>query len=402
MGKISAAGFACVKGTISEPRQGPWTAKIELDVDDDTGEIGPEVGKQITLQFYDDDDASTVDFVGAVTRGSLFGGRWIGQLVGGAGGLRKAVAAKYYNNVAAESVISDLLAIAGETLDTEETEASVLSKQLKSWARTKCDVRQALFALTKELGAVWRVGRDGLLLIRLSEEYPTITFPFDELEQSPSQGTSTISPEDLPLVRPGTTFNSQRVAEVTTSWDGGSLRQEIIYEDPDGETGTRPRGAAAQFADAMKRVNEQALNYSQLYPATVVKQTGNELEVDPDDERIKGGGITHVPMRHGIPGLVVTVNPGQRVMIFFEEGRATQPAAALWPDGSSVKAVAFTVDEELTITCPTVNIVGDVNVDGVIVATGEVTAKSGPSQVSLSTHIHPHPMGPTSPPQAGT
>lgn len=397
MGLISAGAFGCLSGSIHEPRLGPWSAKLELDLDEERDEVGPAAGSPITLSFFDDDSADRIDFVGTVERGQTYSGRWVGFVMGGGGGLRRLVDAKYYTQVQAKSVVDDLLRVSGDTLDAEETDAALLSQILERWARTRGEVRSALHTLATELGAIWRVGRDGLLLIRKTEAYPTIAFESDEISREPHQSTSTIAPTDLPLVRPAVTFNGQRVADVTTSWTGSSLRQTIIYEDPDGEAGTRPRGAAAQFAAAMRRSSEVAINYSQMYPATVVKQAGNELEVNPDDPRIRGGGITRVPMRHGIPGLVVQVKVGQRVNVFFEEGKPNKPAAALWPDGSSVQALTLTAGTELNIVAPTVNIDGD------LLVTGEVTAMAAApaTKVSLSKHPHAHPFGPTDKPIAG-
>ena len=47
---------------------------------------------------------------------------------------------------------------------------------------------------------------------------------------------------------------------------------------------------------------------------------------------------------------------------------------------------------------------GNVTITGNLVVHGEVTAKAAvPAQaVKLSTHVHPHPMGPTSAPTPGT
>jgi hypothetical protein len=81
-----------------------------------------------------------------------------------------------------------------------------------------------------------------------------------------------------------------------------------------------------------------------MYPAKVVAQDAlGELSVIPDDPTVAGqGGMTKVPMRHGIPGLIVTIVPGSRCRVFFEDGDPSKPAAALWPDGSTVDSVSLT------------------------------------------------------------
>lgn len=72
------------------------------------------------------------------------------------------------------------------------------------------------------------------------------------------------------------------------------------------------------------------LDYSAYYPAKVVRQSGETLEVRPDDARIAGNGLAGVPIRHGLPGTRTTVAPGARVLIGFENQDPKKPFAALW------------------------------------------------------------------------
>ena len=65
---------------------------------------------------------------------------------------------------------------------------------------------------------------------------------------------------------------------------------------------------------AMVRVFSGAeLDYFAYYAARVVSQSGNKLDLTPDDTRIPG--MTSVPMRLGIPGITATVEPGSRVLL---------------------------------------------------------------------------------------
>jgi hypothetical protein len=50
----------------------------------------------------------------------------------------------------------------------------------------------------------------------------------------------------------------------------------------------------------------------------------------------------------------------------------------------------------------TARIVGNVSIEGDLTVTGEVTAKSGPQQVTLGGHLHPTGTGPSGAPTPGT
>lgn len=77
-----------------------------------------------------------------------------------------------------------------------------------------------------------------------------------------------------------------------------------------------------------------------LYPARVVAQSSDRARLDlhPDDVRIPP--CAGVPIRHGVPGLTVTVPAGSRVLLGYAGGDPAQPYAALWEAGS-VTLVSF-------------------------------------------------------------
>lgn len=73
-----------------------------------------------------------------------------------------------------------------------------------------------------------------------------------------------------------------------------------------------------------------------LYPARVVAQSADKtrLDLQPDDVRIPP--CAGVPIRHGLPGVTVTVTAGARVLLGYAGGDPAQPYAALWEAGSVV------------------------------------------------------------------
>lgn len=76
------------------------------------------------------------------------------------------------------------------------------------------------------------------------------------------------------------------------------------------------------------------VTYHKHYPCTVQGQSGMTLDLLPDDPEIAGAGLGGVPLRVGLPGFVVQVPPGARVMLSFDNGDPKKPAAALFDPGS--------------------------------------------------------------------
>jgi hypothetical protein len=85
--------------------------------------------------------------------------------------------------------------------------------------------------------------------------------------------------------------------------------------------------------------------------------------------------------------VTVKVSPGAKVLLFFENGDPKSPAAALFPDNSSVS--------EIRIHTP------KLIVDGNIECTGEITAMSSTTAVKLSAHQHPTAVGVSGTPVPG-
>lgn len=74
-------------------------------------------------------------------------------------------------------------------------------------------------------------------------------------------------------------------------------------------------------------------DYHALYPATVRGQNSNKtLELVPDKTSIPP--LSSVPIRAGIPGAVITLQSGARVLLGYENGDPSKPYAGLWGDGT--------------------------------------------------------------------
>lgn len=97
---------------------------------------------------------------------------------------------------------------------------------------------------------------------------------------------------------------------------------------------------AESFRRAVRYVMRDTL-YLAHYSATVERQHSDDsLDLMPDDVRVRGTGLSRVPIRHGLPGVRVLVVNGSRVLLGFENGDPSKPYASCW-SASSIEAIMF-------------------------------------------------------------
>jgi hypothetical protein len=355
-------GKNLLSATITEPRFGVWSAVIDVDSDE-------AITGKVTLEI------DTVTWVGTVMKGDLHAGRFHAQVVGGAGKLATVLPAKYYLGAPMSVVLGDLMLGTGEELSIAVDDL-VRTFSVARWARPQGKASAAIKQCADEMGLVWRVLRSGTIWLG-AEKWVDHKPEYDEIDRAPGRDSMLIAPT-APTLQPGVRFLTRNVSRVTTTTKGGGgLRQEILFEVP---------GASGRVADDIAALiashTDNKIDYSRLYPAKVLKQAGDgTLELLPDSEKIRGNGLTRVPIRHGIPGVTVKVPPGGKVLLFFESGDPKLPAAALWPTGESVT--------EVRVKTPKLIVEGDIE------CTGEITAKSTTLAIKLTDHRHPSSTGPT-------
>lgn len=76
------------------------------------------------------------------------------------------------------------------------------------------------------------------------------------------------------------------------------------------------------------------LDWFALYRGKVLGQSGNTVDVQPDDARLPA--MSKVPLRHGLPGVSVSVQPGTSILVGWENGDPSRPYACLWEGGEGV------------------------------------------------------------------
>jgi hypothetical protein len=343
--QVAVNDIVCLVGEITEQQSGAWIARIELDLDEDkalSGTVTIKVGSE--------------SFKGTVVRGETpeGQGRWIGHIVGGAGGLEKELAAKNYHRTTLQSVAQDALGESKESLDTVGSDAAALGALQGHWTRTRGKCRVALSAVAQRMNGFWRVTRAGKVVFRKEETWQTVDFDYAYIDADPSDGKLEIAPEEAPTARPGITFGGHKVSSVRTVWDGAGVRQQIGIAVGDGDA---PRSRGEMLAQGIRKATENAINYSQWYRAKIVSQAADgTVDLLPDDPRVRGAGISRVPILHGIPGLTVKVVPGTYVELFYQNGDPGSPACALAPDGSNVQSVQLQALQEIAIVAPAIKL----------------------------------------------
>lgn len=360
-------GLDVLACTITEPRVGVWSAVVDVDSDKAlTGAVELVV--------------DSVTWTGVITKGDLHAGRFHAQIVGGAGKLATVLPARYYRGIPLSVVLGDIMLATGETL-SQVSDDSIRSHTVPRWTRPQGKASSALKQVADEMSLTWRVTRGGPIWLG-AEKWLDHAPVYEEIDRVPGRDSMTIAPQ-APTLQPGVKFLGRNVSRVTTEVTGSGLRQIVLFEHVTG--GGR---VAEDIGALIGQYVDTKIDYSRMYPARVLRQTSDgTLEILPDDEKLRGTGLTHVPIRHGIPGLRVTVPPGGKVLLFFENGDPKAPAAALWPDTSSV--------QEIRIVAPKLIVQGNIE------CTGEITAKSTTAPVALSLHVHPSAVGPTSPATPG-
>ena len=334
---ITANGRAVLAGYIDEDETGTWSARIEIDDDEDP------IEGVVTIT------AGDASWSGTVVRGLIESGRYIAEVFGGSNGLQTVLDPKYYFQATLGTIIDDIMRESGETFDSAGSDADFRNHVVPRWMRAKGEARLAIQAIADEFGGIWRVTRDGAVVVRREDTWEEIPGEWVEEDRDPSRSTMVIAPDEEPYARPGVSVGGERIVTSRTLFQPTGIRQYLHIHD-----GTdNPQDQAAMVAQLARRANELALLYSRQYPAKVISQDADgTLHLLPDDDRMRGQGLTQVPMRHGIPGLTVKVAIGEYVNLMFENGDPKRPVAALWPDGSSVLEVAIASAVKVTVTAP--------------------------------------------------
>ncbi len=370
----TANGIPVVSANLTFPRIGTWVADVLVDTDQGlAGAVELDIGGLVLK--------------GSVWRSGVTITRTQARVVGGARGLGVQLKSRFYRQVPARIVLNDLLSEAGERLSST-SDPTLLSRNLSAWARFELPASDCLRALVDdELAACWRVLPDGSVWVG-TEQWPETSAPYTVLGERRELGQVDVGCSGA-LVLPGTTIGGRRVSHAFYTVDASSLRGTLSVD-----TGTDDGDRIRAALDAFVRQRTAGTVYLGQFPAEILAQNSDgTLELRPEDSRLPG--LSRVPIRYGLPGVVAKVAAGGRALMGFENGDPSRPVAELWDNaslvelsfaggkqpvarnGDSVDLGTFTVAGSATLTWTPPG--GGPPQTGAVIATG--TIKGGSSQV---------------------
>lgn len=194
-------GAPVVRGVVSLPRRGAWTARLVVDA-----EQAPSGLVTFTT------NEGTVTFTGSVVRGAAVYGRVEVLLVGGRLGLALDLPPQAYRSISARLVIEALLGAVGEEL-APASDAELLAQLLPNWTRQLGPASRSLDRLCAALGASWRINRAGQVLVTSAAVALASSSVGQRLDEAPGEAFRVYTLERLDL-EPGTTFDAQMVTHV--------------------------------------------------------------------------------------------------------------------------------------------------------------------------------------------
>jgi hypothetical protein len=314
----AGVGFSVLSGTVNLPRVGAWSADLTVaNPAAMSGKVDLELSPTLTLR-------------GTVARAGVLEQVLHARVVGGGNGLRSKVRPKHYTAPTARVVLSDLLADVGESLSTT-ADRDVLNTQFEHWttdrdaggqgrplparARGRRD-RVAHPARRDALGGTGDLARiDGERLLRDRRRLAR-----DRRASAQHGGT-----------RPAAGDGDQRAEHRSRRVPGlgGTVRALVTLSNGDADVLDRPKGSLAALSGVCPTID-----YQRLFRGKVLKQHPNlrRVDVQPDDPRLPP--MSNIPLRVGVPGLDVTLTPGHRLAIGWEDGQPDRPMTALWEPGT--------------------------------------------------------------------
>lgn len=328
MSLVEANGIGVISGKINMPLVGVWSADLVIDQPDGTGfDAGTSVsivcdgGFTLTGTVAKDRTGDYLDSVHV-------------RVLGGAGGMATVATPKSFATPGARvtDVLSTLTSDAGETVSSTADQA-LLATDLHAWTVTQMPCSRALGALLDLVAplASWRILADGTLWVG-TETWPSASPQFDIISNDPSEQSFFLG-VDVPAIIPGTVLDEVgQVNRVEHEVSAKGIRSHV-WVTINGEDRGIKESIAALVAQSLPLVDFHA-----LYECKLVSQPSDTtVDLQPNDTRLPGMG--RVPLRHGMPGAVVRVSQGAKILLGWANGDPRYPFAEAWAGGESVQSI---------------------------------------------------------------
>lgn len=309
------AGHPLLALSLVVPRVGAWTADVEADTDEALSGV-------VTL------DLEGRQWRGTVVRGGVGQDlRWRGRIVG-AGGLLADLPAVAFASTTLQRVLAETLRAAGEAAAPTDAD---LSAAVNRWHRAATTGSLEVAEVALRAGMTWRALADGTVWVGRETWAPaTLGADLDVMAVDPTVGRYELEGDAALDARPGTTVTltidgaarEVRVGAVHHRLDGIVLHTALLEE----QTETTAGRLLAAFESLVRRITRR-FDRQGVYGARVVAQTGDLLDIQPDDPRRPS--CQRVPYRT-LPGLTVQIPAGSRVSFTYEDGDPRRPIVVLW------------------------------------------------------------------------
>jgi hypothetical protein len=252
---------------------------------------------------------------GAVVRSDVYAGEVHCRIVGGAGGLDTVLPERWYRgSPTLRRIAEDILRETGETLSVASDDA-LLGQVLPAYRRAAGPGGAALRSLLELFGARARVLADGTVRFVEGETWPVTEPAHAFLDADRAQGWELVDLVGPLELAPGVTFRGRRVRYVEHELSADQVRTRVYETDP---------------RTLLARTDEQASDYSRLWPGTVDRQNADGSVDVVVQTQGAAWGLTAVRVRSGLPSAGVRVSGGQSVLVGFEAGDPRRPYAAAW------------------------------------------------------------------------
>jgi len=213
-----ANGFDVMSMSLAYPLNGLWEVRGVIDV----GDKPAPTGAMALIMQPENGAASTWN--GTFLSSLPDQGKAKFWAVAGAGGMRKVIAAADYDRPPARTVLSAILAAAGE-LAGDISGIDPFAQIVPVWTQFGGKASGELDALCAENGTSWRARPDGAIDV-LVETWPAYPGEAFDVEPEDPDGRILLA-QDAPDVRPGMTVLGKRIAHVTYVLTSSKFRTRI-------------------------------------------------------------------------------------------------------------------------------------------------------------------------------
>jgi len=212
MAFLTCAGATVLRGQISFPTDGCWSAELTLEAD-----AAPDGAVQL--------EGPGLSLSGVVARGGSLHGRTTVRVAGAR--VAQTVPARPWQGAPLRLPLADVAAAIGAPL-AADIAAAVLATRLDVWTRPEDAAARELDALAAVAGVLWRVRDDGSIWLG-SDAWPAVEIDHRVIDVDEADRVRTIAIEDL-SIRPGVVLDGFRIARATYRLDRERVRLDIHGE----------------------------------------------------------------------------------------------------------------------------------------------------------------------------